>query len=201
MSYGQQPYGGQPYGQQYGQNPYAQPQAPYQQPNPYQGQPQQPQPGYGGYGQQPPTPHQPPMSQASPALQTPVPAPAPRKAPMSHHSIVCVTTDTVPGRETREAIGAAIGVVVRPKITGPEQPLMLTQARQQAVAAAAEMAAAEGADAVVGLRFETSLLDSAASAEIVAYGTAVSLLPAAPQPGGGSASTRPIPNQPVSTEG
>lgn len=178
MSYGQQPYGGQPYGPQYGHNPYAAPQAPHQQSNPYpQQQPPQPAPNYQGYGQQVPQP--PPVSQPSPALQTPVPAPAPRRAPMSTHVVPCVTTDTVPGRDTLAAIGEVIGVVVRPKVAGHDQHIALTQARQEAVSAAAQMASSAQANAVVGLRFETSLLDSNAAAEIVAYGTAVKLAPAA----------------------
>ncbi len=186
MSYGQQPYGNQPYGGQYGQNPYAQPQSPYPQPNPYPQQPQQ-HPGY-GYGQpavtpqppqpqQPQQPQQPPASQPSPALQTPVPAPAPRKAPMAEHAVPCVTLDAIPGREIASVVGEAIGVVVRPKVAGSDLNITLTEARQEAVEAAAQMAAGAGAEAVVSLRFETSLLDSAASAEIVAYGTAVTLVP------------------------
>jgi uncharacterized protein YbjQ (UPF0145 family) len=179
MSYGQQPFGPNPSGQ----NPYAQPAArPPAPQQPYPRQPYPQQPGYGApqqqpsYGQYPP---QQPASQPSPILQTPVPAPAPHRARMANRPIPCLTTDYVPGRQIDSALGEVIGVAVRARITGADMPAQLTEQRQEAVDACAAMALSAQADAVVGLRFETSLLDAAASAELVAYGTAVKLAPVA----------------------
>lgn len=198
MSYGQQPYGNPPYGQNpygqnpygqnpYGQNPYGQPQA---QPQAYP-QPYQPQPAYGQPAPQQPTPRQPapqpqgypqqasasPTPPPLPSLQTPVPAPAPRRVPFATHGLLCVTTDLIPGREIATALGEVIGVVVRPRLTGTDRAALLVEQRQEAVDAAVAMAVGAEADAVVGLRFESSLLDSGSEAEIVAYGTAVKLVP------------------------
>jgi hypothetical protein len=53
---------------------------------------------------------------------------------------------------------------------------MLTDSRQDAVARMVEMAAAAGADAVVGLRFDCSEITQSLS-EVAAYGTAVRLVP------------------------
>ncbi|WP_051208887.1 heavy metal-binding domain-containing protein [Propionicicella superfundia] len=202
MSYGQQPYGNPPQEQNpYGQNPYAPPgggqyQAPYQQPSqPHPGQgyahPQPAAQGQPAYGQFPP---QPVASQPSPAFQTPVPAPAPRRATLRRRDIPCVTTEHLPGREIDLALGEVVGVVVRPRPAGADLAVQLTEQRQDAVDAAVAMALSAQADAVVGLRFETSLLDAAASAEIVAYGTAVRLSPPAAAAGAaGAASTDPEP--------
>ena len=196
--YGQNPYQqgqpqqGQPQGQpqpgqqqpvQYGQRPqYGQP--PQQgQPNPY-GQQPPPNP----YGQQPlpPNPYgereyrqPPPQGQGQWVAQTPSrPTVAPRSIPV-------VTLDALPGREIAEIVGDVVGVVARGRDLPPElrgggmeagYVSMLTRSRQDAIARAVEMAESAGADAILGLRFDCSEITQNMS-EVVAYGTAVKLVP------------------------
>lgn len=184
MSYGQQPYGnpfpGQdPHGEPaYGQSTYGQPPAPhpsYQHPAPGQGHPPQT-PDPGGY--QHPYPQQATAAQSpQPPFHTPVPAPSPKRAVLAARAIPCVTTETLAGREIVGVLGEVIGIVVRPQLSGPGLAAQLAAQRQEAVDAAARMGTEGGADAVVGIRFDTSLLDAAGRAEIVAYGTAVRLGP------------------------
>ena len=172
-----------PYGQpvQYGQRPqYGQP--PQQgQPNPYGQQPPQP------YGQQPPpNPYgereyrqPPPQGQGQWVAQTPSrPTVAPRSIPV-------VTLDALPGREIAEIVGDVVGVVARGRDLPPElrgggmeagYVSMLTRSRQDAIARAVEMAESAGADAILGLRFDCSEITQNMS-EVVAYGTAVKLVP------------------------
>ena len=102
--------------------------------------------------------------------------------------ILC-TTDQVPGREIREAIGLVRGNTVRSRHLGrdisagfkrlvggeiEEYTKLLAECREQALDRMIAEARARGADAVVGLRFTSSEI-SAGSAEFVAYGTAVKL--------------------------
>ncbi|CAA9370495.1 MAG: hypothetical protein AVDCRST_MAG75-13 [uncultured Propionibacteriaceae bacterium] len=192
-NYGQQPPpGSQPYGQPQ-PNPYGQPQQPYGRPvqygqpqPPYPGQPsphgQPPQPPYGqpGYGRQPNQGYGAPTQwQQQPSAQT--------KPQVVERTVIVVTMDSVPGREIAGAIGEVLGVVARsrelPREMRTDNPLqdyatMLTRSRQEAVAQLAEMAEAAGAEAVVGLRFDSSEITPSLS-EIVAYGTAVRLVPLA----------------------
>lgn len=183
QSQGQPPQG--PYGQpvQYGQRPqYGQqpPPNPYQQPNPYAGRdvrqppPQQPGP--------PPPPGQQPDTQQGPwVAQTPSrPTVVPRAVPV-------VTLESLPGREIAEIVGDVVGVVARGRDLPPElrgggmeagYVSMLTRSRQEAVARAVEMAESAGADAIVGLRYDCSEITQNLS-EVVAYGTAVKLVPLA----------------------
>ncbi len=209
-NYGQQPPN--PYQQPYGQNPYQQgqpgqgqggqpgqpPQGPYGQPvqygqRPQYGQPGQPQP-YGQqppYGQQGPNPYgereyrqPPPQGQGPWVAQTPPrPTVAPRTMPV-------VTLDTLPGREIAEIVGDVVGVVARGRDLPPElraggleagYVAMLTRSRQDAIARAVEMAESAGADAVLGLRFDCSEITQNMS-EVVAYGTAVKLVPLPGEP-------------------
>jgi uncharacterized protein YbjQ (UPF0145 family) len=157
-NYGQQPpYGHNPSGQPpYGHNPSGQP--PNQQPQPYA----TPYPGQPG--QWPPQ-----FAIARPALV--------------RRSTVVVTMDTVPGRQIEEVLGDVIGVVARVRELRPDlrtgNPLdgyvtMLTESRQEAVARLVEMAENAGANAVVGLRFDSSEITQSLS-EVAAYGTAVRL--------------------------
>ncbi|KIT17231.1 YbjQ family protein [Jannaschia aquimarina] len=102
--------------------------------------------------------------------------------------IVC-TTDHVPGRETAEALGLVKGSTVRAKHIGSdivaglrnlvggevkEYAALLTGAREQAIDRMLDQARELGADAIVGMRLETSTIQNAAS-EVLAYGTAVRL--------------------------
>lgn len=176
-----------PYGQpvQYGQRPqYGQPQQPGQ-PNPYGQQPPQ-----NPYGQQPlpPNPYgereyrqPPPQGQGQWVAQTPSrPTVAPRSIPV-------VTLDALPGREIAEIVGDVVGVVARGRDLPPElrgggmeagYVSMLTRSRQDAISRAVEMAESAGADAILGLRFDCSEITQNMS-EVVAYGTAVKLVPLA----------------------
>ena len=199
-NYGQQPpnpYQQNPYGQQPG--PYGQQgpqQGPYGQPvqygqRPQYGQPPQGPPGQGGqqnpyqqqnpYGQQPPGAYPPPQGQQPGqwVAQTPSrPTVAPRAIPV-------VTLDALPGREIADVVGEVVGVVARGRDLPPELRAggmeagyvsMLTRSRQDAVARAVEMATSAGADAILGLRFDCSEITQNMS-EVVAYGTAVKLVP------------------------
>jgi uncharacterized protein YbjQ (UPF0145 family) len=181
-NYGQQPpYGqnpGNPYGQQQ-PGPYGQPQQPYGQPSAGR----QPQPPYppqqGPYGQ----PGQAPYGQ-QPTQWTPQP-PALKQPAVMPRALPVVTMENVPGREISGVIGDVVGVVARTRELRPDlrggnpvdgYVVMLTDSRQDAVARMVEMAAAAGADAVVGLRFDCSEITQSLS-EVAAYGTAVRLVP------------------------
>lgn len=100
-----------------------------------------------------------------------------------------VTTETIVGEEIDETLGTVRGNTVRARNIGRDitQALrnlvggelkayttLLSDAREQAEARMAEEAAEMGADAVVCVRFETSEI-SGAGAEMLAYGTAVTL--------------------------
>lgn len=67
-------------------------------------------------------------------------------------------------------------MVTRPRdmAHSPEMSYLITEARQDAVAALVVQAQEAGADAVVGLRFDGGQLSETVS-EITAYGTAVRL--------------------------
>ena len=195
MSYGQQPYGQpqNPYGQQpaYQASPYAPPAQPggfppFQPPGaPQQFQPQpqgwQPQPQQGPPPIQPPPPQQPPPVPHPPALQTPVPPPPARKAQARGHSVPVTTTSGIPRREVAAIIADVHGAAIRPRASGPEAVFALVDARQDAVDALIDMAVAAGADAVIGLKFDSVALDTGTT-EVAAYGTAVKLAPLAPAP-------------------
>lgn len=103
--------------------------------------------------------------------------------------MLLTTTDTVPGREITGCIGLVRGSTVRTKHIGSdivaslrnvvggevkEYAALLTGAREQAIDRMIAAARAEGADAVVAVRLQTSTISQAAS-EVVAYGTAVRL--------------------------
>ena len=101
-----------------------------------------------------------------------------------------VTLDALPGREIAEIVGDVVGVVARGRDLPPElrgggmeagYVSMLTRSRQDAIARAVEMAESAGADAILGLRFDCSEITQNMS-EVVAYGTAVKLVPLAGEP-------------------
>ena len=98
-----------------------------------------------------------------------------------------VTLDALPGREIAEIVGDVVGVVARGRDLPPElrgggmeagYVSMLTRSRQDAITRAVEMAESAGADAILGLRFDCSEITQNMS-EVVAYGTAVKLVPLA----------------------
>lgn len=108
---------------------------------------------------------------------------------VSTAEMLATTTDTIPGRQTVEALGIVRGSTVRAKHVGAdivaslrnlvggevrEYARLLAGAREQAYDRMIEQARQLGADAVVAVRFETSTIQNAAS-EVLAYGTAVRL--------------------------
>lgn len=99
------------------------------------------------------------------------------------------TIDTVPGREIIESLGVARGNVIRAKHIGTdiiaalrnlvggevsEYTKLMAEAREQAMDRMLEDARMMRADAVIGVRFATSMVTTGA-AEILCYGTAVRL--------------------------
>ena len=105
--------------------------------------------------------------------------------------ILIVTSDDVPGRAVIGTLGLVRGNAVRARHVGrdlmavfknivggelSDYTKLLAESREQALDRLAEQAVALGADAVVALRFQTSMVMNGAS-EMLAYGTAVKLGP------------------------
>ena len=99
------------------------------------------------------------------------------------------TTDTVAGRPTVKVLGVVSGSTVRARNIGrditalfrnivggevSEYTLLLAQSREEALQRMKDVAVGKGANAIVGMRFMTSMV-AQGSAEILAYGTAVIL--------------------------
>jgi len=105
------------------------------------------------------------------------------------NKIIMTTTDFVPGREITEVIDIARGSTVRARNIGrditavlktivggeiSEYTKLMAQSREQAIDRMLADAERIGADAVINVRFTTSMVMQS-SAEILAYGTAVKL--------------------------
>lgn len=103
--------------------------------------------------------------------------------------MLVVTIESIPGKNIKEVKGLVKGSTVRCKNIGKDigagfknlvggemkgYTEMLTEARQIAVGRMVDDAKAMGADAVVGMRLASSTITQGA-AEIIAYGTAVTL--------------------------
>jgi len=103
--------------------------------------------------------------------------------------MILSTTETVPGREIVESVGLARGNVIRARHLGTdiiaslrnlvggevsEYTKLMAEAREQALDRMIAQAKGMNADAIVGIRFTTSMVMNGA-AEILAYGTAVRL--------------------------
>ncbi len=101
--------------------------------------------------------------------------------------MIVVTTDSIPGKKVIHTLGWVKGNTIRARHLGKdivallrgvvggevvEYTKMMAEAREEAVARLIEDAEAQGANAIVGLRFSTSLVMQNAS-EILAYGTAI----------------------------
>ncbi|MEH7385349.1 YbjQ family protein [Bacillus sp. JJ1521] len=101
--------------------------------------------------------------------------------------MIIVTTDYVPGKEVKELKGFVRGSTVQSKHIGrdimaglktivggeiSDYTEMLEEARQKAIGRLVDDAKAKGANAVIGLRLQTSSVIQNAS-ELIAYGTAV----------------------------
>ena len=98
-------------------------------------------------------------------------------------------TETIPGREIATSLGLVTGNTVRAKHLGRDVMAglktlvggeirgyteMLTEARAEAINRMIAAAQAQGADAIVNVRFTTSMVMQGMS-EMLAYGTAVKL--------------------------
>ena len=103
--------------------------------------------------------------------------------------MIISTTHEIPGREIESAVGIARGSTVRARNAGrditamlkgivggeiKEYTRLLADARESALQRMMADAEAQGADAVLNVRFTTSAVMQGA-AEILAYGTAVKL--------------------------
>ena len=103
------------------------------------------------------------------------------------NNIMTVTTPYVPSMKIEKTLGTVWGLVVRSRGLGgnviaglrsiaggeiKEYTQMLEEARQHALERLRENAAALGANAIIGVRFDSSELGQTMT-EIVAYGTAV----------------------------
>lgn len=103
--------------------------------------------------------------------------------------ILITTTDFIPGREITEVIDVARGSTVRAKNVGrdltaffknliggeiSEYTSLMSLAREQAIERMISDAERIGADAVINVRFTTSMVMQGC-AEFLAYGTAVKL--------------------------
>lgn len=100
-------------------------------------------------------------------------------------AVPVTTLNSVAGRDIAAELGPVMGVIARGRDVAPgANPLesyagMLSRSRRDAVQRLAAQAWAIGADAVVGLRFDSSEITQTLS-EICAYGTAVQFVPEAP---------------------
>jgi len=103
--------------------------------------------------------------------------------------VIHTTTETVPDHEIAEILGLVRGNVIRAKHIGTdivaslrnlvggevtEYTKLMAEAREQAFDRMNAQAQGMNADAIVGIRFATSMV-MAGAAEILVYGTAVRL--------------------------
>ncbi len=103
--------------------------------------------------------------------------------------MIITTTETIPNKEIIETLGIARGSTVRARSVGrdifaglknivggeiSEYTKLQAQSREEAIERMTADANALGADAIVNVRFATSVIMQGAS-EILAYGTAVKL--------------------------
>lgn len=101
--------------------------------------------------------------------------------------MIIVTTEEIPGRSIKKTLGMVRGNTIRARHVGRDisaalknivggeirdYTKMMAESREQALDRMVDEAESLGANAVVGLRFATSMIMQSAS-EILAYGTAV----------------------------
>lgn len=106
--------------------------------------------------------------------------------------MILVTTDDLPGYRVAKVHGLVRGNTIRARNVGKdimavlrnlaggeitEYTKMMGEAREQAIDRMLEEAESLGANAVLAIRFQTSMVQSGA-AEMLCYGTAVSVDPA-----------------------
>ncbi len=103
--------------------------------------------------------------------------------------MIVATTSEIAGKRIVRTLGMVRGNTIRARHVGrdimaglrnlvggeiPEYTKLFAEAREQAIDRMVEDAESLGADAVVGMRFSTSMVVTGA-AELLAYGTAVKL--------------------------
>lgn len=103
--------------------------------------------------------------------------------------MIIVTTDEIPGRTIKKTLGLVRGNTIRARHIGrdisaalknivggeiTDYTKMMAESREQALDRMVEEAESLKADAIVGVKFTTSMIMQSAS-EILAYGTAVLL--------------------------
>lgn len=101
--------------------------------------------------------------------------------------MIIVTTDFVPGKTVKKNLGLVRGNTIRARHLGrdimaflrnivggeiTDYTKMMAEAREQAIDRMVEEAEGLGANAIINVRFTTSMIMQSAS-EILAYGTAV----------------------------
>jgi uncharacterized protein YbjQ (UPF0145 family) len=101
--------------------------------------------------------------------------------------MITVTSDSIPGKKIRETLGLVRGNTIRARHVGhdimaklrhivggeiTDYTKMMAESREQSLDRMIEEAQSLGANAVVSVRFTTSMIMESA-AEILAYGTAV----------------------------
>jgi uncharacterized protein YbjQ (UPF0145 family) len=101
--------------------------------------------------------------------------------------MILVTTDFVPGKTVKKTLGLCRGNTIRARHIGRDitaalknfvggeirdYTKMMAESREQALDRMTEEAEGMGANAVINIRFTTSMIMQSAS-EILAYGTAV----------------------------
>ena len=104
--------------------------------------------------------------------------------------MILVTTETVSGYTVTETLGIVIGNMIRARHIGKdisaalrsivggeikEYTGMLSESREQSIQRMKERAKELGADGILGVRFQTSMIMQS-TAELLVYGTAVKLL-------------------------
>ena len=103
--------------------------------------------------------------------------------------IITTTTDSLPGKQVTQVLGIVKGSTIRARHIGRDiaagfknviggeiksYTQMISKSREEAFNRMVNDAADQGADAVINVRFVTSMVMQGA-AEILAYGTAVKL--------------------------
>ena len=103
--------------------------------------------------------------------------------------MILVTTETVSGDIVTETLGIVIGNTIRARHIGKdiraalrsivggeikEYTGMLSESREQSIQRMEERAKELGADGILGVRFQTSMIIQS-TAELLVYGTAVKL--------------------------
>jgi len=103
--------------------------------------------------------------------------------------MIIATSNQIEGKRIVQTIGLVRGSAVRARHVGrdivaalrnliggevPEYTKLLAESREQAIQRMVENAEQQGANAIVGVRFTTSMVMSGA-AEMLAYGTAVKI--------------------------